>query len=1162
MNSKNYCSLHLHSCGSYLDSLSRPEDIAKRAKELEYPAYALTDHGSCTYHIKAYKEAKKNGIKIIPGMEAYWTNDHDAKERKSNHLTIICKNNEGLSNLYKLCTISNTPTEDGGGFYYKPRISWKDLEKYNQGLIVLSGCMNSIINRAFIDNNYNLGKEYAERFISILGKDRFFIELQLVNDKIGQENRTIYIPEQDIILEYSRKLAKDLGLRSAATNDCHYINKEDSFAHEILKAIDARATLADPPANRETGGRGRLVFNGTDYYLRSDKEMRQKFTDEEVDCTKYIADLCDVKIELKQNHIPKFDSNLNPKQSMEKLKEELRNGWKYFNINKKKNKDDYKKRIDIELIDIEDAGLQDYFLIVWDVVRYCINSGIPVGLGRGSAAGSLTSYLLQITAIDPVENGLIWERFWNRGRKGSMPDVDLDIGIERRDEVVKYLREKFGQDRVFPMCSISTMTAKAAIKDVGKVIGLPFSYTNELTNLIPHKCNSLKDAIKDVEEINKMAADGIDNDVIMWQKNIDELSLKKKSVNLEKFPDDIKDIDEQILLLNSDITERKRMLKTTFDVAQKIENISRQRSSHACAILIADEPIFGKVPLCFDAKKRTQLTAFDMYDLEEMGYLKLDILGLKTLDVCNKVYPEGIRGLKDFNDPRVFDLISSGNTKGVFQLESPLGRQWCKKLKPRNINELSDLNALLRPAVLEVGMADEYVKNRAVPENAPPIHNDLRPILGSTYGCVVYQEQMLEIARVFAGFSLSEADLLRKAVGKKIPEELAKLKDGFIKGVVKNYKDEKLGDELWSWIEKGAEYGFNRSHSLSYATMAYITAWMKLYHTEKFFLALLSYSEDEQDPKEEVRSIFFDAKRFGVHIKPPSIQRGNIDFELDIKDIYFGLSHIKGIGETSCNNIKKIKNSTWDDILYNKVAKINKGVLEALMLSGALDHLGMTRKTMLLQYEFINNLTDKEMQIWNHILNRIPDKLIKSIKEGDIEIVIKKANDFKEAIINLVEFLNIDNIKYKMINSNRVETLKLICSEIINKYDEKEFDIKQKAEYESHYLGIPATCSSVDSYYSHNVTHFLIEVDNEQNGIGICTVALISNIKKVIDKRGNEMAFIVLEDKSFCLDGVIFSKAYGEYKNILESGKVLILSGRKNNGSFIVNKVEAPFISM
>jgi len=1907
------------------------------------------EYNGTVYNITVEEDNSYVSDFILHNCEFYFTHKHEERERKSRHITILAMNDEGLKTIYELSTASNVPVDQGGGFFYRPRIDWAMLEKLNKGLICLTGCMNSPVNHEFGRNkDYNTGKIHAERLVKIFGKERLFIELQLVNDPLHWTNdRKIYIPEQDIIIEYSKKLATDLGLKTVATNDClvpgtfistnngfckieelkigdnvwthtgelkrvvyinnreeskevysikpflgsfpikcsdnhpffviknikknnkwnkvdtnkkewvlakdlsnddlicikknkinfenrndyikyynvwenfkdhkcsriidgkvksfrtdkeagvpeklildktfyeilglyiaegwidktiigfgfhikeiylidkinsyfkkysfnptinidkehnsasirinsfifskifsdfggigcnnkrfpstniitkneiidiikyyligdghnrknkkgytvastsqqliwqlsnilnsfgcfsipnfrdgkiaskrhkkakdewknqfvinfssmsynklyelgiipikpllssstkpkyledkdyfytriaidiekyngklfniqvendssyqanfvcvhnsHYLNKSDAFAHEILKAIDAKATLDTPLAKPGSGERGRLVFSGFDYHVKSAEEMLEKFTANEVDMSNTIAEMCNVNIPLKQNHIPKFDVNIDDRASIELLKKKAREGWAQLGINKQKNVKEYLERVKIELADIEEANLQNYFLIVWDIVRFCLDNKIPVGRGRGSAAGSLVSYLLRITDVDPIENGLIWERFWNRGRKDSMPDIDLDICIERRNEVVDYLRKKFGEDKVFPMCSISTMTTKVAIKDVGKVVGLPFFYVNQLTDKIPHKCRNIKQAIDENKEIKLAALDGIDKEVLIWEQDLTQLN---------KDPQNNK---EQIDLLNNQITDRKKKLKTTFDVAQKLEDVARQRSAHACALLISDEPVNGRVPLCFDARNKKMLTAFDMYDLEDLGYLKLDILGLKTLDVCNKVCPDSVRGLRTFNDPKVFDLISSGYTKGIFQFESPLGRQWCKRIKPRNILELSDLNALLRPAVLEMGLSDEYVKNRIDPATIEYIHDDLKPILKDTYGVMVYQESMLQIVNKFAGFDLAKSDLLRKACiaegslimtncgpkyiedlvsknnkykilsikdnktiyskiknvwkvgtkqvfkikskngysieltedhkiftqdgwkpvknitindfiiipqkyiykgrglqrgglninrsillsyfigegcwtekckpkitnsdpwivnkiiniiisefgnncftiktfkngckdiilknnckdwiksiykpvksrqkflpeivynsenekirafigsyfsaegdvsnghvtisstskdicrkiqmllikenipssfqvkntkykgqpyisyrvvicdkryismfmntyynyicpnkieqiknilnkdyrksfesfivpscfilpisqsnnlcgifgivdgtyynknityekarrinqimkdkmlqkiidadykfcqieeiilvgeknvydfeaedthcgfingilvhncGKKLPEEMEKYEKDFINGCLNNGYKEEIARKLWSWINATADYSFNKSHSLSYAQLAYITAWMKLYHTEKFFWSLLLYSKNEQKPQEEIRELFFDAKKFRINIKSPSATRGNSDFELDKKDIYFGLMHIKGIGNSSFRAITNIKNLSWDQILRSRNSlKIKKDVLEALILSGAMDYLGLSRRTMFVQYQFINELTDKELPVFEHILYGDPVQLTKTTQKlGTQILIIPRVNNFKEAIEKLLSFINNENKDWKLIISSRADKLSEMCQSLLNDYNNgAEFSIKEKASYETNYLGIPATCSSVDGYYNYRTTHFLIEVENEQDNVGICTVAMISKFKETIDKLDRKMAFLTLEDRSFSMDAILFANQYMKYNKLLEPGKVVLIEGKKKKGSFIIDNIEA-----
>lgn len=1147
-----YCSLHQHSDTSFLDSCNQPESLAKRAAEIGMKAIALTDHGNVHNYIKMANACQKHGVKFIPGCEFYFTKDHGEKERKSRHITILAKNNKGLANIYRMTTLANTPVDEGGGFFYRPRISWDELAKYSDGLICLTGCMNSPMNHEFGRNqDYNAGRDICKELKKIFGSDHLFVEMQLVNDPRNDANRTIYIPEQDIIFDWGRRVASELGLLTVATNDSHYLCEEDAFAHEILKCIDAKGTLKTPVVDPDKGiTKGRLVFNGYDYHVKSTEDMLKKFTEAEVAQTEIIADMCDVSFESDQK-MPLFEDDITPEKAFERLKQELRTGWSFRKIGSKENKEEYERRIKIELRDIEDANLSNYFLIVWDVLRFCRDNNIPVGPGRGSAAGSLVSYLLQITQIDPVKHELFWERFWNRGRKGSMPDIDVDVSIRHKDRVVAYIKEKFGDNRVFPMMTIGKMESKQALKDVGKAMGLTHAYLNELTKHVPviHGKNmSIAEAIADVK-ILEDAAKGLDEDVRTWKREIKALD-----------PSDT----NAILDYKKRIADRQNALKKTFEVAQKLEGCARNRSVHACALLIADRPVDELVPLAWDAKKKQHITGFDMYDLEDLGFLKLDILGLKTLDVIADAHPDGAACLYDpdsyfgpWDDPAVYDLFAKGRTKGIFQLESPLGRQWCKKMKPKTQGELSDLVALIRPAVLEIGMADDYLKNRKDPEDIAYIHEDLKPILGETYGTQLYQEQMLAMVRRFGGFDLAQADAVRKAVGKKIREKMAAIKDDFIEGVTKTESNPALAEELWTWIEQGAEYGFNKSHSMCYGgVLGYITAYMKVHYPAEFILSLLKFSKTEQDSHTEIMELFYDAKLFGISLKPPCITKGNNDFELDGKNIYFGISHIKHIGNSSINKIKNLGNLDWFRVLLD--GGVKKDVLIALILSGALDSYGISRKSLRKQFEFVEELTKKEVETFEKFL--FGGKLKKETKKSGLMTYDAGSSQvaFEQAVTNLRNFLQSDNETMKIVNSRRSGTLITLCNGFISDYSPKsDYGPVEKAGFESYYLGVPLTCSEVDLYEGdYRKTHNLVEVEREFEGVGCCIIVVINKINERTDKRNNEMAFIGMQDRTYQMDAAVFSNAWSKHRDKLELGKAVLIEGKKNRGGFQVVKVE------
>lgn len=1136
MTEHKYCSLHTHSHNSFLDSCNREEDLVKQAVEVGMPAIAVTDHGNCHSFIKMYEECQKHGITFVPGQEFYFTHDHDVKDRKSRHLTVLAKDNKGLESLYRLTTLANTPAANGGGFFYRPRISWRDLEKISEGLLVLSGCMNSPINHEFGQNeDYEQGKEYAKRMMQIFGKN-FFIELQNVN-----EEDQIFIPEQEIILEWSRKLSKDLGVPCVATNDAHYLVRDDSFAHEVLKAIDARATLDTPVLDHRSPQKGatRIVFSGFDYYVRPDEEMRKKFTDEEIEMSHRIAEMVNVSIPLKADHMPKFDPTMDDGEVYELLLQKLRDGWRKHGINDKPNKAEYEERIKVELKDIRDARNQHYFMIVWDLIDFARREGIPTGFGRGSVGGSLVAYLLGITqGVDPIKYNLIWERFWNRGRVGSPPDIDLDFPIDKRDVAIQYLKSKFGEDKVYPMMTITTMSTKQAIKDVGKVLGLPFEYMNELTKHVPHKAKSIDDAVKRSEYLRHCDEEGVDDDVRKWQGEWKKASASKK-----------REIEAQAV-------DRKKTLKKTFEIARRLENIARQRSKHACALLISDESIEGKIPMLWDAKDKVHLTGFDMYDLEKLGYLKLDILGLKTLSVVSRILPNGLQDILDhgFEDPKVCALVASGNTKGIFQLEKHLGRHWCKKVRPESLEDIADVMSLIRPAVLEAGLADEYVKNREA-GSWEYIHQDLAPILDSTCGIMLYQEQAIQIAKTFAGFTLERADNLRKVLGKKLEDELPKFKSEFIEGVIERYDDEGLGEELWGWLEYGAGYGFNKSHAIAYAMMAYTTAYCKLYHTAEFFAVMLQLSSNEQKPQEEISELFYDANLFGVEILPPSLQRMNSDFELIEGKIYYGLQHIKSVGPTSLKKMADLDIERFADLLSNRKG-VKSDVLQALILSGALDYLEVDRLIMKAQMEFLDSLTPKELELFFCIF--YDRKFVKKFRaKEDQEIDVGNAEqNFTKAVMLLEDFVQEKNAEFKIIKPARGP---IICRavNILNQFQPADLSAKQLAGYESYYLGIPATCSEADLYADSRKTHDLIDIQKEVDNKRVGTIGVVQKVILKKDKRGRSMAFVGVLDSTYMMDVIVFNQCFEEHNESLEVGRALYIEGVKRKGSVLVESIEA-----
>jgi len=1113
--------LHLHTETSFLDALSRPKELVARAKALEYPAIAITDHGNVHNFIHVYQACKTENIKFIPGCEFYFTHQHSDKEQKSYHLTILAKNNEGLKNLYKLLTWANIPVDQGGGFYYKPRISWHELRKYNEGLICLSGCMNSPVNRAFLEEGYELGCQIAKKFKSVFRTD-FYVELQYVKE----------IPEHKKLLKWNRRLAKDLGIVGVATNDCHYILPEDKEVHDVMKGV-----------GRES------KYNGNEYYMKSEAEMLETFTKDEVFASGEIAKQCDVRIPLKKNHMPRFDPTLNQEQVYEKLLREVKKGWKFWKIDEKNDIKKYRLRLKTELADVKEAGLANYFMIVWDVMQFAHNNNIGVSFGRGSVGGSLVAYLLKIHVADPIEHGLIWERFWNRGRKGSMPDIDIDIDPIRRDEVIEYLRNKFGRNKVFPMMTVTRMTARVAVKDVGRSVGLPFSYMNAMTKQIDKKAKTINEAVKKSPELADITK-GNDADVKKWKKEVAVLRAKwrknKKETGKRNF-----EIEGKASEIETKIAERSRLLIKTFKVVNKLEGTARQRSKHACALLISDKAIFGRIPLTWDSKHKSLLTGFDMYDMEKMGYLKLDILGLANASVINRILPKGIYDILDvgFEDKKTYKIIGMGRCKGIFQFEKHLGVDWCQKMKPRNLEEIAALSAILRPGPLITGLSAKYLKNR---KNGKweYIHPDLKPVLKNTYGVMVFQEQLIEIVKRFAGYDLAKADEVRKACGKKLPEEMAKHKKSFIEGCKKNGYDQELADELWRWIEATAGYQFNKSHALAYGMMTYATAYLKANYPGEFFTTLLQLSDfGNSKQREEISELFYDAKLFGIEIKGPTLKRGNEDFELHNKKIYFGLKHIRGIGNSAIKELKNLKNASWPAVIDVR-KKLKQTVVEALIFSGAFDSYGMLRSQLKAGLDFANKLTPREYKIFQSLLLSG-----KSVELGRGKTVcLGRATSFKGAVKKMVEFLEDENTRLKAINKNRSEIILNACYDFLSVEDEVEK--RSKAAQEIFYLGIPATCSEVDIYKHENSTHKCIDIKRENDNVEISTVALIMGVNKHMTRNGNNMVFVKMADRTYMLEGLMFSDSLAKCEEILSEESVVLFEGIKRKGTFVIEQVK------
>jgi DNA polymerase-3 subunit alpha len=886
----NFVHLHLHSQYSLLDGAIKFKDLFSQAKEYGMSAVALTDHGNLFGAAEFYKEAKKTGIKPIIGCEVYVapsSRRDKSPEEKNHHLTVLSMNEEGYRNLSKLITKAYFE-----GFYRKPRIDYELLDIHREGLIVLSGCLNSELSKHIIANDLEGALRTAAKYKEIFG-DRYYLEIQA--------NR---LPEQDIVNQKIKEIGKRLGVYAVATNDCHYLRSDDSKPHDVLLCIQTGTTVNDEK---------RLKFNGDEYFLKSREEMIEclKEFPEEIERTIEIAQRCNIEFKTNGYKLPLFrlegGESLDEHMALlarERLGERLReNGILEERVRT------YQERLESEIETIKNMGFSGYFLVVSDFINFAKSREIPVGPGRGSAAGSLVAYALRITEIDPIPYNLLFERFLNPERV-SMPDIDIDFCAERRDEVIKYVTEKYGADKVAQIGTFGTMSAKAVVKDVGRALGIPYADVDKITKLIPTfrgKVFSIDDSISQIPQLKE---------------------LIQKSQNLQEL----------------------------IEIARPLENMVRHSSTHAAGIVISNEPLADYVPL-YKGPNDEIVTQFDMKSVEELGFVKFDFLGLNTLTVIDKAI-KFIRDNQGSNDdlrfdinkialdaPEVYKLLSSARTRGVFQIESSGMKELLTRLQPSGFEDIIAVMALYRPGPLDSGMVDEFIKRKHGKKIGYPLP-ELKEILKDTYGLFVYQEQIMKTASLLADYSLGEADLLRRAMGKKDPEAMKAQRERFLEGAKKKDINIKKAKEIFDLMEKFAEYSFNKSHSAAYALITYQTAYLKTHYPAEFMAALLSVEAGSSD---KVISSIAECKELGIEVLPPDLNESMAGFTATGGKIRFGLSAIKNVGEGTVEAIIKAREeggrfrSIFDFSERVDAKKINRRTFESLIKSGAFDSLGTHR---------------------------------------------------------------------------------------------------------------------------------------------------------------------------------------------------------------------------
>ncbi|MBP1647297.1 MAG: polymerase alpha subunit [Bacteroidetes bacterium] len=880
--------LHNHSHYSLLDGACRIDDMIHAAVEDGMPAVALTDHGVMFGAIEFYKKAVKAGIKPIIGMEAYVVTKGSRLEKSSqgteaggrrsvyHHLVLLAKDETGYRNLIKLCSIGHIE-----GYYYKPRIDTEVLRKYREGLVALSACMSGVVSAYLLSGNDAEAYASAEIYKEIFGDD-FYVEIQDHG-----------IDREAIVRQKAPRLARDLGLKIICTNDVHYLKHEHAIAHNIMLLIPDASSTNVPDYTK-------LRYQTDQAYFKSTKEMTALFAEypEAITSTLEVAEKCNLKLNLKGNHMPRFPIPENAgvatlEDYFEKL---VRIGFaeRYPQANQ-----DLERRLDYEIGVIKQMGYAGYFLIVQDFIQAARSKGVAVGPGRGSAAGSVVSYSLGITNVDPMKYDLLFERFLNPERV-SMPDIDVDFSDTKRDTVIQYVREKYGSDSVSQIITFGTLSSRAVLKDVGRVLGLPLSTIESITKQIPvelGKVRPLADALKSIPEL--------------------------KWINESNDP----------------------KIKTLVDTALVLEGMNRNAGMHAAGVVIAPGNISDYVPL-YKTPQTEVMTQYNMKDLETAGLLKMDFLGLRTLSVMENALAKvkqttGAEIVLDSipeDDKRTFDLFTRGDTVGVFQFESTGMQDWLRKLKPTCISDLVAMNALYRPGPME--MIGDFIARKHGTDKVTYLHPKLETILKETYGVIVYQEQVMKIASEIAGFSLAKADLMRRAMGKKDKILMATLNEEFIQGSMKLGTTKKLAGEIFDLLEKFASYGFNKSHSVAYSVVAYQTAYLKAHHPAEFMAATLSSEIGNTD---RIVKLIDDCRKMGIKVLPPDVNLSGFDFTVVGGDIRFGLCAIKNVGAGAVESVIKARDdegkfvNIFDFCRRLDLRIVNKKCLESLVQAGAFD---------------------------------------------------------------------------------------------------------------------------------------------------------------------------------------------------------------------------------
>lgn len=1051
MKHSDFVHLHVHTQYSLLDGMIRLEELFKKARDFKMPAIALTDHGNMFGAIDFYQQAYKQGIKPIIGCELYvapgsrFDKSHSSIGETARHLIVLVKNMQGYKNLMKLTTSGYLD-----GFYYRPRVDKEFLKECHEGLIASSACLHGEIADQIVRGNMEEAKKVARFYQTIFGEDNFYLEIM--------ENG---IPEQKIANAGLIEISKELSIPLVATNDCHYLNRDHAEAHEVLLCIQTGKTIEDTD-------RMRL---GTDqFYLRSPEEMQELFAlaPEALANTVTIAEKCNLELEFNKFYLPNFVLK-NPEETLDDyLERKAREGLEKLlpvilkdqSGNKEKMQEKYEKRLVEELGIIKKMGFAGYFLIVSDFVKHAKHNDIPVGPGRGSAAGSLVAYSIRITNIDPIRYGLFFERFLNPNRI-SMPDIDIDFCQEGRDEIIRYVTEKYGKDKVSQIITFGKMQAKGVIRDVGRAMNIPYGDVDKIAKLIPNVLNiTLDDAVK------------MEPRLAQEEKNNPQVG---KLLSLSRI----------------------------------LEGLNRHASTHAAGVVISDVPLVERVPLC--SPKDDIVSQYSMNDIQTVGLTKFDFLGLKTLTVIKNA----INFIKESNgieididnlpldDRETYKLLARGETDGVFQLESSGMKDILVNLKPDRIEDVIALIALYRPGPMK--MVPEFISRKQGKTQITYELPELEAILKETYGIILYQEQVMQIASVIGSYSMAEADTLRKVMSKKKAAEMEKEKPKFLEGAKKQRINENKAKKIWEQMETFAEYGFNKSHSTAYSMISYQTAYLKAHYPVAFMAALLT---SEKDNRDKIIKHMTTCREMGINVLPPDINESIRDFSISGENVRFGLAAVKNVGLSAIDSIISVRENgkftSFIDFLSRvDLRKVNKRVIESLIKCGSFDALGYKRSQLMACYEEAMNEAQRKQK----------------------EILSSQSSFFDEFEAGVKSKNNGDAFKMP---------------------DIPEWEHKELLSLEKETLGFYITGHPLSRFADR--LHLVTNADsgnlsNKRDKDTVTVAGVVANINERPTKRKDIMCYITLEDLQGSVNVIFFGDVYKKFYSLLHDDEPIIVKG-------------------